>query len=32
LQDVSVSIESGLKGFAERGPDWGGGINLRYVF
>lgn len=22
----------GLKGFAERSPDWGGGINLRYVF
>jgi hypothetical protein len=22
----------GLKGFSERSPDWGGGINLRYVF
>lgn len=22
----------GLKGFAERSPDWGGGLNLRYVF
>lgn len=22
----------GLRGFSERSPDWGGGINLRYVF
>lgn len=22
----------GLKGFSERSPDWGGGINIRYVF
>ncbi|MBP6057438.1 MAG: hypothetical protein KA524_03300 [Nitrosomonas sp.] len=22
----------GLKGFSERSPDWGGGINLRYIF
>lgn len=22
----------GLKGFSERSPDWGGGLNLRYVF
>ena len=22
----------GLRGFSERSPDWGGGINLRYIF
>ena len=22
----------GLRGFSDRSPDWGGGINLRYVF
>lgn len=22
----------GLRGFSERSPDWGGGVNLRYVF
>ena len=22
----------GLRGFSERSPDWGGGINLRYVY
>ena len=22
----------GLRGLSERSPDWGGGLNLRYVF